>query len=105
MIIGGGCIIINDGKVLLMKRKNAKYFNNCFANPGGKIELGETIEGGIIREASEELGVKIVLKNNLGVYKWKEGEIQGEFRRLRSRNNSRDTQDYGKRKGREFGVV
>ncbi|MBS3074564.1 NUDIX domain-containing protein [Candidatus Pacearchaeota archaeon] len=79
MIIGGGCIIISGGKVLLMKRKNVKFFNNQWSNPGGKIEEGETIKNGIVREAKEELGIIISLKKNLGVYKWKIEEAEEEF--------------------------
>ena len=44
IIRGCGGIIVKDGKLLLMKRKNASTFNNLWSNPGGKIEPGEDAE-------------------------------------------------------------
>lgn len=47
--------IIKDGnRILFQKKINDKYW----ALPGGKISVGETGEGAIIREIDEELGIK-----------------------------------------------
>lgn len=48
-------IIINDGKILLVKMKgNGKYFF-----PGGGIEKGELMEDGLRREIKEETGIDV----------------------------------------------
>lgn len=46
--------IINDGKVLLLKKKKG-----IWDLPGGKLEGREDIESCLIREAKEEIGLKI----------------------------------------------
>lgn len=55
--VGVGVIVINDGKVLLGKRKNSLgegYWSAC----GGHLEYGETIEECAARELLEETGLK-----------------------------------------------
>lgn len=49
-----------DGKfeVLLIKRKNEPY-KDCWALPGGFMEMGETLEKCAIRELKEETGIKV----------------------------------------------
>ncbi|WP_088044477.1 NUDIX domain-containing protein [Bacillus sp. EAC] len=56
----GSAIIIEHQKVVLIKRNR----NNCvyYVFPGGGIEEGETPEQTTKREAFEELGVKINVK-------------------------------------------
>lgn len=60
-------IIEKNNKIVLIKRKN-KPFKNMFALPGGFVEYGETVEQAAIREAEEETGLKIKIKDILGVY-------------------------------------
>ncbi len=43
-------VIIDRGKILLIKRRKDKFF--CL--PGGRVELGETIENALKREILEE---------------------------------------------------
>lgn len=49
-----------DGKfeVLLIKRKNEPY-KDCWALPGGFMEMGETLEKCAIRELKEETGIEV----------------------------------------------
>lgn len=47
-------IIINNGKILVCRRKDRNY--HFF--PGGHVEFGETAEKTLERELAEELGVK-----------------------------------------------
>lgn len=46
-------LIIQDGKVLLVKEANDAWW----ALPGGGVDHGETIESALTREVEEELGV------------------------------------------------
>jgi len=51
-----GCLIFNDkGQVLLQKRSD----DGLWGNPGGSMELGETIQEAVIREVKEETSLKL----------------------------------------------
>lgn len=54
-----GIACISAGKVLVVKRADDDFFGGMFELPGGKIETGETFEESIVREISEECGLKI----------------------------------------------
>jgi 8-oxo-dGTP diphosphatase len=54
--IAVGAIIIRDGKVLLVKRKDQPG-KGLWAIPGGKVELGESLEDAVHREIREETGI------------------------------------------------
>lgn len=60
-------LIVFEGKLVLIQRKNPP-FKDCFALPGGFVEVGETVEEAVIREAKEETGLDIKLLKLLGVY-------------------------------------
>jgi len=60
-------LIIYEGRLVLIKRKNPPY-QNQFALPGGFVEIGETVETAAVREAKEETGLDIKLLKLLGVY-------------------------------------
>jgi 8-oxo-dGTP diphosphatase len=52
-------IIVNDGKVLVARRKAGQSHAHMWEFPGGKIEHGETPEQSLRREILEELGMEI----------------------------------------------
>lgn len=57
-IVGVGAVIIADGKVVLIKRKYEPLAGQ-WSLPGGRLELGETLEAGLAREMLEETGLEI----------------------------------------------
>jgi 8-oxo-dGTP diphosphatase len=60
-------IIVEKGSIVLIKRKNPP-FQNCWALPGGFVEIGETIENSCIREAKEETSLDVEIKRHIGIY-------------------------------------
>lgn len=56
--VGVGVIILKEGKVLLLQRKNA-HGEGAWCFPGGHLEFGEEIEDCARRETEEETGVKV----------------------------------------------
>lgn len=60
-------LIIYEGKIVLIRRKNPPYQNH-FALPGGFVDVGETVEAAVVREAKEETGLDIELLKLAGVY-------------------------------------
>jgi len=65
-------IIKNDGKVLLLKRRNPP---RKWAAPAGFPYLGEDPEKAVIREAEEETGLELSLVNKLDEYKDSENRL------------------------------
>ncbi|MCX9024499.1 MAG: NUDIX hydrolase [Candidatus Methanoperedens sp.] len=60
-------LIIFEGKLVLIRRGNPP-FKNHFALPGGFVEVGETVEAAVVREAKEETGLDIEIIKLTGVY-------------------------------------
>lgn len=52
-------------KVLLIRRSSDDFGGGTWESAGGKLEEGETLEEGIVREVFEETGLKIVPKKIL----------------------------------------
>ena len=59
--------VIKDGKILLIKRKNNPY-KGKWALPGGFVEYGEKVEDSVIREVTEETGLKTKIVDLIGIY-------------------------------------
>jgi len=58
-----GIILIEKDKLALIERHRAE--KHYFAFPGGGIDAGETPEQAAIREAEEELGIKVEIKQKI----------------------------------------
>ncbi len=69
-------LIIYEGKIVLIRRKNPPY-QGQYALPGGFVEVGETVEEAVVREAKEETGLDINLQKLLGVYSEPERDPRG----------------------------
>jgi len=57
-IVGVGAVIMKDGKVVLVKRRFEPLAGQ-WSLPGGRLELGETLEAGLAREMLEETGLEV----------------------------------------------
>ena len=60
-----GVVLIEDDKVALIERHRAGL--DYFVFPGGGVDEGETPEQAAIREAMEELGVEVAIKQKVAV--------------------------------------
>ena len=58
-IVGVGAVVIHDGKVLLVRR-GQEPLKGEWSLPGGALELGETLQQGVVREVLEETGLVVV---------------------------------------------
>jgi len=56
--VGVGAVVVQDGKVLLVKRKHAPLAGQ-WSLPGGAVEVGETLEECLVREMLEETGLQV----------------------------------------------
>jgi 8-oxo-dGTP diphosphatase len=58
-IIGVGAVVIDGSKVLLVRR-GQEPLKGEWSLPGGALELGETLQQGVVREVLEETGLTVV---------------------------------------------
>ena len=65
--IRAGIVLIQDNKVALIERHRAGL--DYFVFPGGGVDEGESPEQAAIREAMEELGVEVVIKQKVAEVK------------------------------------
>lgn len=66
-LIGVGALIVERGRVVLIKRGKAPLLGE-WSIPGGMLELGETLRQGAEREALEETGLVVRATELLGVF-------------------------------------
>jgi mutator protein MutT len=66
-LVGVGAIIVDDGRVALIKRGKAPLLGE-WSIPGGMLELGETLRQGAEREVLEETGLVVRATELLGVF-------------------------------------
>jgi ADP-ribose pyrophosphatase YjhB (NUDIX family) len=59
-VVGVGGVIIDDQRVVLIKRKYEPLAGQ-WSLPGGTLELGESLEAGVAREVFEETGLDVVV--------------------------------------------
>jgi 8-oxo-dGTP diphosphatase len=56
--VGVGAVVVKDGRVLLVKRGKPPSLG-MWAIPGGRVELGETLQQAVERELLEETGITV----------------------------------------------
>ncbi len=66
-LVGVGAIIIEDSRVLLVKRAHPPL-QAQWSIPGGVLEVGELVREAAVREAREETGLIVEPVELLGVY-------------------------------------
>jgi len=57
-VVGIGAVIINQGKIALIKRGNEPS-KGKWTIPGGLVELGENLQAAVIRETKEETCLEV----------------------------------------------
>lgn len=64
-----GILVQPDGLFLLTSRPPGKVYAGYWEFPGGKLEVGESVEQALIRELREEIGLEI---DPAAITRWKE---------------------------------
>jgi A/G-specific adenine glycosylase len=62
-------IIMDQTKVLIARRPSKGLLGGMWEFPGGKQELGETLQDALVREIKEELGTEINVLDPFNIYK------------------------------------
>lgn len=57
-VLGIGALIFERGRILLVER-GKEPLKGYWSLPGGVLEIGETLEQGIVREVREETGLEV----------------------------------------------
>jgi 8-oxo-dGTP diphosphatase len=61
VVVVAAAVVERDGRVLLTRRLKGTHLEGTWEFPGGKCEPGETLEGCLARELTEELAVDAVV--------------------------------------------
>jgi 8-oxo-dGTP diphosphatase len=63
VIVDVNLLLREGANLLLGRRVGTKFANGCYSLPAGHLELGESVEAALIREAHEELGITIAAQD------------------------------------------
>ncbi len=66
-IVGCGAVAARDSKYLMVRQMSG-YWKGQWILPGGKLEIGETLEACAQREFKEETGCDLSIKKLIGAY-------------------------------------
>ena len=76
---GVGAVVIEDGKVLLIRRGQPPL-EGRWTLPGGMVELGETLEDALRREVLEETGWTVRVGKQLALFDFIEKDEDARIR-------------------------
>ncbi|WP_246066813.1 NUDIX domain-containing protein [Paenibacillus koleovorans] len=85
-------ILVEDGKLLLVKHSKPVAPGRFWSLPGGKLERGETLETGMLREMKEETGLDVQLGSLLYVCDKPEEEVSRIHFLFQLKRTSEDVQ-------------
>jgi 8-oxo-dGTP diphosphatase len=78
-IVGAGAVVL-DGESVLLVRRGGEPLAGQWSLPGGRLELGETVEQAIVREVREETSLDVEPLQFLGVYDLIDRDAAGAVR-------------------------
>lgn len=78
-IVGVGAVIVDKGKIALIKRGNEPS-KGKWTIPGGLVELGESPEGAVIRETQEETCLEVINPHLIDVVSNVDLDAQGRVK-------------------------
>ncbi len=78
-LAGVGAVVFHDNRVLLVQRKNPPA-EGLWAIPGGKIQLGESLQQAAEREILEETGITIQAGKPIFTFDMIERDPTGQVR-------------------------
>ncbi|MGN2641969.1 NUDIX hydrolase [Nocardia takedensis] len=58
-LVDAHILLRRDGELLLSRRRSGDEFDGRWHLPAGKVEAGESVAAGAVREAREEIGVEL----------------------------------------------
>ena len=74
-----GLLFNPDGDILIAKRSPGMRYGGLWEFPGGKVELGETLENALVREIREELDAAVAIARVYPGYVFGYRGLQAEF--------------------------
>jgi mutator protein MutT len=77
-------VLEKDGRWLIAKRKKGDRFAGLWEFPGGKLEQGEVPEACLVRELSEELGIRVRVGARLGTVRYSSSDFAIELTAYRA---------------------
>ncbi len=66
-VVGVGGVVIENGRALLIRRGSEPLLGQ-WSIPGGTLELGESLEQGVVRELKEETGLSVRIIEMIEVF-------------------------------------
>ena len=66
-VVGVGGVVIENGRALLIRRGTEPLLGQ-WSIPGGTLELGESLEAGVVRELKEETGLNVRIVEMIEVF-------------------------------------